>query len=264
MIEDRTKQIINNPYNCVYTFDFRFNLTSMNRDYYDFTEPVEGKLYDLIDEAVKNRLKGHEDITLFLSGGLDSSIIRHHIGENEVHSLCVDNKEDLDYAFMVDKEVEAVDITYDERALIAMESPIDLGSLYPQYSLCKSAPTTVIITGDGADEVFGGYRRMKEYDSQMSDVFSELPYYHLPRLDRISMFHTKELRSPFLSLKVVRYGLSLPYKERMDKSHLRECYRGILPDEIVDRPKEPLKANKNKFDLQYRRGLYGTFTSSDR
>jgi len=125
------------------------------------------------------------------------------------------------------------------------ETPIDLGSVIPQYHLFKAIKDNsdhrIVISGDGADELFGGYRRIHEYDSQASDIFEELTYYHLPRLDKMSMAHTLELRSPFLNLEIVRFALNIPLEWRKDKKILKDTFGPLLPEEIVNRDKAPLK-----------------------
>lgn len=128
-------------------------------------------------------------------------------------------------------------------AVTVMQTPMDLGSLVPQVQLAQAleGKTRVVITGDGADELFGGYTRSRAYDSQYADTFLELPYYHLPRLDRVLMRSTIELRSPFLAPGIVRLALGLPREMRIDKAFLKLCAKGIVPDEIIDRPKHPLK-----------------------
>jgi len=137
------------------------------------------------------------------------------------------------------------------------ESPIDLGSVIPQYHLFDAVKRfggyRIVLSGDGADELFGGYKRIHEYDSQKSDVFDELSYYHLPRLDKMSMAHTLELRSPFLNLDLVRFALHLPLEWRKDKKILKDTFAPLLPDEIVNRKKAPLKNPKIKEDkIAYR------------
>ena len=101
-----------------------------------------------------------------------------------------------------------------------------------------------MLTGDGADELFGGYRRSQDYDSQMSDVFLELPYYHLPKLDRVMMHSTTEVRSPFLAPYMVKFAMSLPYSERINKKHLKEAVSRFIPEEIINRKKVPLKTKE--------------------
>ncbi len=250
--------------NQLYTFNINFELLNVSDTMYKF-QARQGDLYDLIDKAVINRLKGHENIGLLLSGGLDSSIIHHHIDKQrkhleltkEVNTYCVDNLGDYKYAKSIDKNVELIELNSSDKALAAMEMPMDLGSMYPQYSLFEQVDETVILTGDGADEAFGGYRRMNEYDSQLSDIFDELVYYHNVRLDRMSMIHTKEVRSPFMSLKVIEYALGLPYEQRVNKQHLRDRYKGILHTDIVNRPKEPLKTDiiRDSVGTVYRKKL---------
>lgn len=244
-IDDRTpfNEIKRLMPNCVYTFNYSFNIISLVHDYYTFKPCYNANTYDVIDEAVKNRLAGHEGIGMLLSGGLDSSIIYHHANKyiDNLKTYCVSNSDDIKYASMIDKNVESILLEYDKNALKSMEMAVDLGSMYQQYSLFKSVNETVILTGDGADEAFGGYRRMNQYDSQYSDIFNELPFYHNVRLDRMSMAFTKEARSPFMSISVIEAALGLKYEDRINKKHLRDSYRSILPDEIVNRAKEPLK-----------------------
>lgn len=245
--------------NRLYVFDNNFKLLNISDKLYKFkkVDTNEVDLYDLIDKSVKNRLKGHEEVGLLLSGGLDSSIIAHHAGHAVANTYCVDNLDDLKYARLIYPNIMSIKLDNDEAALEAMEMPLDLGSLYPQYSLFSKVDETVILTGDGADEAFGGYRRMLQYDSQLSDIFDELPFYHNIRIDRMSMIHTKECRSPFMSIPVIEYAMSLPYDERVNKSHLRDRYKGILPDSIINRPKEPLKTDivRSKNGVEYRAEL---------
>lgn len=262
------------PYNQIKRLEpnkiFKFGATLNLKNVYDSPHSFKDHtvrvsppyIRSLVEKAVKNRLIGHQKIGLLLSGGLDSSIIYHHVKAlgYEVTTYCVDNEDDLKYARMMDPDVIVIeeDFVDPDVALEAMEMPLDLGSMYAQYALFEAVKETVILTGDGADEVFGGYRRMKQYDSQRSDIFDELPYYHNIRLDRMSMIHTKEVRSPFMALDIVEYAMGLPYKERMDKAVLRKAYEGILPNQIVNRPKEPLKSDTiRKTDpVEYRARLY--------
>lgn len=226
-----------------------------------------GYLVDTVTKAIQNRLIGERPVALLLSGGLDSSIIYYtlkNIGQ-EVEVFSVENGE----GEFLPPEVGILDMPEVSipEAVKIMQAPLDLGSLIPQVQLSRavaSAGYNVCMTGDGADEVFGGYRRAKEYDSQASDVFCELPYYHLPRLDRVMMKETIELRSPYLSPQVVAYGLSLPWAIRTEKQALKRAFKGIVPDRIINRPKHPLKTQAViQGGGEYRAELVKSFTGEE-
>ena len=205
---------------------------------------------DLI-RATELRLGGQREVSILLSGGLDSTII-HNIITKElgrtVTAIHVDNGEQ-DYAHLVNPDAIQVklDNVTDHEAVIVHQSPVDLGSVKPQIAMAKKLRELgfyAVLTGDGADELFGGYRRAKEYDSQMSDMFCELPYYHLPKIDRTMMRYTIETRSPFLAPAVCAYAMNTPYVERDgEKKALKHWFYDLVPTEILNRDKHPLKTD---------------------
>ncbi len=69
-----------------------------------------------------------------------------------------------------------------------------------------------------------------------------LPDQILTYVDRLSMAHSVESRSPFLDRTIVEYASQLPGKLKVrlnqTKAVLKRAARTVLPDEIIDRPKE--------------------------
>lgn len=227
-----------------------------SRDYYDWNANIpHNDIYDVLEESVQRRLlsKKFKVSTLF-SGGLDSTIILYFLRkfEADVNIYSIDNGTDGKMVRFMEKEWD-LDINYlspdipklSHEKLMEIydinDGPIDLGSVLPQYFLFKDIKDKIVLTGDGADELFSGYSRNSFYDSQSSDVFHELPFYHLVRIDRMSMHFTIECRNPFLGHDVIKKALSMPFNQRIHKKILKETFRGLIPDEIIDRKKEPLK-----------------------
>jgi asparagine synthetase B (glutamine-hydrolysing) len=209
----------------------------------------KNNLIDSLKKSIDNRLHSIEKISFLLSGGLDSSLIYSLLPKNiEVKTYHVENDES-EFVLMMDDKIEILnldEIPSLEEANKIHQSPVDLGSLIPQIQLAKAISNkgyNIVLTGDGADELFGGYRRAKEYDSQYSDIFCELVYYHLPKLDRVNMNYTIETRSPFLSPELIKYALSLKWIERTEKEELKRIAIDIVPDRIINRTKKPLKTN---------------------
>lgn len=136
-------------------------------------------------------------------------------------------------------------------ALSVMQEPVDLGSLVPQIALSEAVQERVCLTGDGADEFFGGYSRAKRYDSQASDVWQELVAWHLPRLDRVMMRRKIEVRSPFLARRVAAAALALPWEMRNDgKQLLKTLFADLLPREVLELRKVPLRTTDVELDRE--------------
>lgn len=74
------------------------------------------------------------------------------------------------------------------------------------------------------------------------DFESLLPDQVLAFVDRLSMAHAVEVRPPFLDQRLMEFSASLPggmkIKRGRVKHILKEAVRGLIPDEVVDRPKE--------------------------
>ena len=99
----------------------------------------------------------------------------------------------------------------------------------------------IIFTGDGADELFGGFSRMLEYDAQYSDIFDELIHYRLPQIDKMFSAFTLEPRCPYLDFSVLAYALNSDYPDRINKKYLRDSLRLYLPEKIYSHKKQAFK-----------------------
>jgi asparagine synthase (glutamine-hydrolysing) len=236
-------------------------------------------LWDKMAESIKNRLLSRDyPISVLVSGGLDSSIIAAFLkseSDSKLNWFTIENDE-TEYVDILAKHlnisVKVLDYKMEDARNKGIykkwnETPVDLGSVIPQFYLFEAVKgqgdQRIVISGDGSDELFGGYSRINEYDSQQSDIFEELSYYHLPRLDKMSMAHTLELRSPFLHLDIVRFAMHLPLEWRKDKKILKDTFSPMLPDEIVNRKKVPLKNPQIKKDkLAYRQKAVELFLES--
>jgi asparagine synthase (glutamine-hydrolysing) len=232
-------------------------------------EDICDHLRQIMWKSVDDRLiSKNYPIGVLLSGGLDSAIIGGTLVKMgaKVDWYTIENDED-EYVQACEKEwgISVTRLKYDmnlsDESVIDdlkeiyckwNETPIDLGSVVPQFNLFKAVKeksgNRIVISGDGADELFGGYNRINKYDSQGSDMLHELTYYHLPRLDRMSMAHTIELRNPFLCHDMIRFATTLHIEDRTNKRILKEAFRGIVPEEVLNRSKSALKNDHIKKD----------------
>lgn len=306
---------------------------------------------DLLRAAVRRQLVADVPLGVFLSGGLDSSTLTAIVreawpGSLETFSVGIDgggSVSELPWAARVSRRLGSVhhelrmdarEVASDLDAILeSLDGPLGDATTIPTWYLSRLARerVTVALSGEGADEIFGGYPRQR-YDTQIdslgrlgrwllpmalrllgkapsarfrrrlrmrpglgrqldwSRVFTDesiddlvaeplpsedemlglharlaeqwertarvdavnarldldrelfLPGDLLPKVDRMSMTHSLEVRVPYLDEDLVNFVTRLPgrYKVRgrEGKVLLRRFATSILPQGVVSRPKQ--------------------------
>ena len=109
-----------------------------------------------------------------------------------------------------------------------------------------SEPFKRELQGYNAREVFHGHVRGKQFDDPLSlvqylDFKTYLPGDILTKVDRASMAHSLEVRTPFLDYEFVEWAAALPATAKLKggegKSILKESLRPLLPEEVLFRKK---------------------------
>ena len=119
------------------------------------------------------------------------------------------------------------------------------------YLLCRHIKQTtdfkVILSGEGADELFGGYLYFhgapndNEFHNETCRLLQDIHLYDGLRADRCSAGNGLEIRVPFLDKSFVNYVLTLENNaNKCEKYILRNAFEGknIIPDEILWRKKD--------------------------
>ena len=140
---------------------------------------LEDTLDGLLRRAVEKRLVADVPLGAFLSGGLDSSLIvalMKEISGESIRTVSVgfedSSYDELQYARQVASQLgtehSEVRVTYDAQQVLPsmlrhFGEPFADSSAIPMYQLSRATRehVTVALSGDGADEVFGGYRRYR-------------------------------------------------------------------------------------------------------
>lgn len=229
------------------------------------------RLRDTLETAVVKRLRSDVPLGAFLSGGLDSSIIaalaRRHVDQLHTFSIGVAGSRDLLAARTVAKHLDTVHHEYiikPEEILKALPQILfhlesfdqDLvRSAIPCYFVSRLAAdyVKVVLTGEGADELFAGYHYYQAYSSSAAPLHQELRRslasmhnINLQRVDRMTMAHSLEARVPFLDVAMIETAMAIEpgvklYREGntvTEKWILRKAFEDMLPDDIVWRVKE--------------------------
>ena len=240
-------------------------------------------IHDALEQAVKRQLMSDVPYGVLLSGGLDSSVIsaiaekfsERRIEDNSqsraywprLHSFAVGLKgaPDLAKAKLVADHIGTVhhEINYTvQEGLDAIRDVIYFIETYdvttvrastPMYLLArviKSMGIKMVLSGEGADEIFGGYLYFhkapdaRAFHEETVRKLSKLHLYDCLRANKSLSAWGVEGRVPFLDKEFLDVAMRLNPKDKMcpgstiEKKIVREAFADLLPEEVAWRQKE--------------------------
>lgn len=234
------------------------------RDSASAREMIAAKL----EAAVGKRLMSDVPVGVFLSGGLDSSLIAALMRRNldKLHSFSVGlaGSPDLEAARTVAAWLgtqhheyiyspeEAVSVLETVIAHLESWDPALIRSAIPCYFVSRLASdyVKVVLSGEGADEAFAGYLYFAQTDEagllqrESVRLLRGLHNMNLQRVDRMTMAHSLEGRVPFLDPGFLDTAMAIDPAEKLhqpgraEKWLLRQAFTGLLPEEILWRTKQ--------------------------
>ena len=260
------------------------------RDWEDF-ENVKDNTTDIaelrkaLEDAVHRQLMSDVPYGVLLSGGLDSSIIsavtakysrnRIESGDTQeawyprLHSFAVGlegspdlvaSKKVADHIGSIHHEVhftvqEGLDAVRDVIYHLETYDVTTIRASTPMYLLArviKSMGIKMVLSGEGADEIFGGYLyfhkapNAKEFHEENVRKLNKLHLYDCLRANKSLMSWGIEGRVPFLDKEFMDVAMRINPKDKMVTSHepkiekwvLRKAFEDLLPESITWRQKE--------------------------
>ncbi len=337
--------LTNGKYQVIRYWDYR--LDSVNDDM--TIDDAADRFYELFTDAVKIRLRSDVEVGSLVSGGIDSSAVSSQAAlnqpairlfsmgfeeekYNELHNVknfLAANPVKFNSAKLNTQICRKNHLKYLPEIIRSLEEPVSLGTLLPTDMVCEMAAkqVKVVLTGEGADEIFAGYRKFmiesaasrfthltKKKQNELRLIFPELntylaqrkidpadryiqnealftsdeilkltgqrpplnlfsgdalpflkgnedpvnqaiafetrfrlPDYVVLRLDRLSMRHSLEARTPLLDYRLAEFAATLPVRLKVDLESVREKYicsysylkYNILDHETAYRRKQP-------------------------
>ena len=213
-------------------------------------------LCEAINSSVKDSCE--DDVTVSFSGGIDSSLIAFIAKKYcnvELISVGTKNSHDLEAAKTAAEQMgmklRKVVLEPEEMVNEALElqknlnlKPIEVEFMLPFWIVAKNTNDSILMCGQGADELFGGYARFRKYGRkndlrrEVSELIGRIP----ERERKIAEKFGLTLSCPFLSESVINAGEKYSPKERIGKLGKEPLRRAAvkmgLPEEISKRKKK--------------------------
>jgi asparagine synthetase B (glutamine-hydrolysing) len=225
-------------------------------------------LRDLLKAAVEKHVG--PDTGVLLSGGIDSSTVAYFAPELPVftgwyYGAAYDERMWARLMAAGRNEWHQIEITPQDfidnidAFLEAVHPPYEGPGAFGQYMVAKevSKHVSTVLSGEGGDELFGGYARLHlvaglpppvgyedyvlpdGYPETLAEALDWEWKVNLPALlaldAQVTAAHGLTAIAPMTDVRVANYVLGRPDRERVGKEMLKDAMYGLLPQQILDR-----------------------------
>jgi len=234
-------------------------------------------LQKLLEQSVRRRVSGVKEVAVAFSGGLDSSVVaflasKCSVNVHLVH-VSLENQpeteearraaDDLNLPLQVFlfREADVEKVVSKVVELIEEPDPVKASIGVPFYWTAEKtaeAGFEVLLAGQGADELFGGYQRYvnayllhgeEKVRKTMFDDVVRLYESNIERDVKICNFHDVELRLPFAAYQIAEFAVTLPTELKIERKAdslrklvLRKVAENMgLPSSIAEKPKKAVQ-----------------------
>ena len=245
-------------------------------------EPSPRRLRESLEAAVHRQLMSDVPYGVLLSGGLDSSIVsavaqrfsRRRIEDDDrseawwprLHSFCIglEGSPDLANARLVADHIgtvhhefhftvqEGIDALSDVIYHLETYDVTTVRASTPMYLMArriKAMGIKMVLSGEGADEIFGGYLYFhkapdaRAFHEETVRKLDRLHLYDCLRANKSMAAWGVEVRVPFLDKEFMDVAMSMDPAAKMpaggiEKRILREAFEDLLPAQVAWRQKE--------------------------
>ncbi len=232
----------------------------------DLSEDVQ-RLHELLSNSLGRELEGLKEVAVLFSGGVDSALLAQIVSKEyfppSLYSIGFDKSNDtiwaneaaglmgldIEQSMILKEDIEAaIRVLVSE---IEMTNPKWMAVFIPLYLGLANIREDVVIMGQGADEVFGGYRKYRDAGPEEAEemmirdiaeiIEAEAEFYH-----KVAKHHGKRLILPYLDPEVIALGKGIPYDHKINDLSNKLVVRGLceglgLPTEISQRPKKAMQ-----------------------
>ncbi len=263
-------KISNNNFEVQKYFEINSNIAEYKSLPYSDAQKL---LHEKLEAAVQKRLISDVPLGAFLSGGIDSSVIAalsvKHKPDLKTFSIGFKDEpmfDETNYANMVAKmhKTDHTAFILDHNDLLdCLEPVLDYtdepfadSSALAVYILSRQTrqQVTVALSGDGADEIFGGYNKhMAEYKVRQGGAKAQLLKSMSPLLGFLPQSRNNPLLNKFRQLNRFSKGMSLSDMERYwqwagftDDKTAAGYLKTPIDKEILQKRKEEILCHLNK------------------
>lgn len=242
-------------------------------------EAAIARLRDVLPAAVRARLMSDVPLGTFCSGGLDSTLVTalaaRELERFHTFSTGMAGAPDLENARTASEflgtEHHIREFTEEDvlKALATVTWHLEsydaalFRSAVPTYFVSELARkyVKVVLTGEGADELYAGYGYLKglpggaPLHGELVRITKALHNVNLQRTDRMTMAHSLEGRVPYLDWAHVNFALTVPTRfkianeARTEKWLLRNAFHGLLPEGLLRREKQKFAEGTGSADV---------------